>query len=478
MVKKWEWKSALTLLQEFYSQSDNKENVMLYKHIDEIDYQVYLFYIIKYSIGELSPQISDLLKLKSLVMETRDNFFDTENLVYKLTNGMATDFHLLYFLQLLFLPFDDYLSKKNGFSFDDYFTFYFFISILQEKHENKFTLSEINLFFEDTILDDVSKKESKQRMLNYLEHFCIESSSIPCTDFSEFQKNLKVKPIIKFEDYYLVHYGWLRVNIHNNFHYLLSDNQKYKKHRGKLFEKLTADLFSHYLEGVEVLSNVKYPRDGEIDIVINTENTIILVECKSSVLYDDYKRGLESKSVKSNIESIIAKSYKQLNSSENFLLEKKKLTTDNRTIFIEGKAITKVCVCWEAPIGIVNRSTDIITLSWFDLAIIFDLINEKLFQGENCKNILEYFEARKKLNRVNFGDELPLAINLIFQSGFEEYFSNASFDMEIELSSESSLVIINDFFHYLHATRFQKQSEKSVVQECYFGYFRDYILSE
>ena len=470
LIEQWNLNHALDSLFSCFNDERNSEGGGLYKYVDEKDVFEIIYLILKHSKGTIIPKDKDITSLASklTVRKISDNSRVTQ--FYALFNGEMPDFHLFYFLDRLFTPYMEKLNDEQGFNHHVIRHIHFFIIW----HPSfVFTLNDIakmvDKFFAPS---DVAF----EKITNFVKLFSDE----PCLEsFESFQKSVSKKPIIKLSgDKYLLCWHWLRTSILFNLHYLLASDEKYKKHRGDVFEEITASLFNHHLKSGSVYTGVLYD-GGEIDVIVDTNDTILLIECKSGILYEDYKLGMFDDKVKDNIESITGKARKQLHNAKNAILRQKDIRSNGVKLKLNAnKNIMLLNVCFEFPVGITNKDTDedVIVLSLVDLMMVIDLMEEQLLGKPRIKNLLDYLDLRKKTLGFATDDELTIAISLLYNPHIETIINTGMLG-HTYMNSNKSIRDVNYYWACLLEAKILQKGEKyKYVKKNYKGFFRNYIV--
>ena len=475
LISSWDFNKALKKVFKVFSDSKNIKGASLYQSVDEKDVMELVYYILKYSKGKKNPKSKDIESLAAKLTFQRvevDNDIGTNH--YALHNGEMTDLHMSFFLENLFNPYTEKLYEDYGFTHHlvKYLKFFFLYQF-----SLTFTMDDVKKMI-DEVIDDEDKAVFLIMFTKFIECF---SGETDLNDFTAFQKGVSRKPIIKIsENEYVFFWHWFRTSAILNFHYLLSKDESYKKHRGDVFEEITVSLFKHHLKIDTVYGGVTY-KGGEIDVLVDTDDAIILIECKSGTLYEDYKLGTIDDKVVANIDSITGKAKVQLHKAKAALLNKKDMRHQNSKLNIDtSKKILLLNVCFEFPVGRSNKdkNEEVIVLSLVDLMMIIDLMEDKLLGESRLENIIEYLILRRKTLDFATDDEVVIAITLLYFKHLDSLIENDSLGMA-QINSSESVSTINEFYSFLsHAKIIPDSKEREVVRKNYKGFLREYVVRD
>jgi Holliday junction resolvase-like predicted endonuclease len=476
-IRQWNLNSAFESLFSSFINKENNEGGGLYNFVDEKDVLEITYLILKHAKGTYTPSTEMIVELATKLTYRKISNGNQATQYYSLYNGDMPDFHLYYFLDKLFTPYLEMLYNEHGFN---HYTVWHIRSFLMCNPSFIFTLNDVEKkvkeFFDDKEVGDT------EFVLNMLTRFIKYFSGEPNLDsFESFQKGISKKPIIRLsENEYILCWHWLRTSIMFNLHYLLINEETYKKHKGDTFEEITASLLCHHLNLNDVYTNVTYS-GGEIDVLIDTKDTILLVECKSGILYEDYKLGIFDNSVKKNISSITGKAKKQLYNSKQALLDKRDIRSKGIILELDiNKKITLLNICFELPIGISNKDVDeeVVALSLVELLIIIDLMEDCLLGEPHIKNIIDYLALRKRTLGFATDDELTIAISLLYNPHIETLISTNTLGYTY-INSNKSISEINQYYSFLFkAKMLQKGREYELVKDNYKGFLKNYVVEE
>ena len=474
-IEKWNPRNAFMALFSSYTNEKNNDGIGQYNYIDEKDIFEITYLILKHAKGMATPTNEDLVSLATKATVLRISNKETSQ-VYSVYNGEMPDLHLFYFLDKLFTPYMDRLYDEHG------FTHYI---VWQIKFLMLFNPSFIFTFDDVRKMIEYSwdKKDIQNMWLDMFTNFIKHFSDVPnLENYDDFQKSISRKPIIKLSDNeYVLCWHWFRNSIILNFHYLLSKDEEYKRHRGDVFEEITASLFKHHLCLSSTYPSVKF-NGGEIDILVDTKDTVLLVECKSGILYENYKLGLIDENISKNIESITGKAKEQLMKGKKALLDNKDLRSNGVKLSIDSsKKIVLLNICFEFPVGTTNKEVndDVVVLSLIDLMMIIDLMEDKILGEPRVKNILDYLELRKRTLGFATDCELTIAISLLYNPHLDSFIDNPALLSSLHLDSHKSIGYINELCSFLLQVKMQQAGKKyELAKENYNGFLRDYILDE
>jgi len=472
-IEKWNPFRAFEVLFSCFASEENFEMLSLYKCIDEKDILEITYLILKHSKGTSIPTNEDIESLATKVTILRLSQNKTSH-SYSMYNGDMPDVHLFYFLDKLFEPFTKQLLDKYGFDHRIVWQIQFFAL---------FNRSFVFTF------DDVKKmaiyswddKDAQITILEMFEKFIDYFSGEPkLEDYDVFQKSVSRKPIIKLSDSeYMLCWHWLRNSVIVNFHYLLSSDEAYIEHRGNIVEETTASLFRHHLNSSEIYTSVTY-NDREIDVLVDAKDAILLLECKSGILYEDFKLGITGDNVRKNIDSLTGKAKEQLLNAQNAVLARKDMRSKGVKLSLDpNKKIILLNICFEFPIGITNKdsSDDVVVLSLIDLMMIIDLMEDKILGEPRAKNIIDYLDLRKRTLGFATDDELTIAISLLYHPHLDMFIDNPELLSCIQLDSNKSISRINELYSFLKRAKIdQSSSEYITAKNNYKGFLRSYVI--
>jgi len=477
LIEKWNLHKAFEILISSFSSEENVKGIGLYNNIDERDILEITYLILKHAKGICVPNHEDMVSLATKLTLKKLSEDNKAIQYYSLYNGDMPDLHLFFFLDKLFTPYSEKLLKEYGFNhhivkhlrifFEYHYSFIFSINDIEKM---------IKEFWDD--------KEIQNTLLNMFTKFIEYFSDVPnLENYNSFQKSVSRKPIVKLsDDEYMLCWHWFRNSTILNFHYLFdSSDEIYKKYKSDTFEEITASLFKHHLKSSNIYPSVKYS-GGEIDVLVDTQNTILLIECKSKILYEDYKLGVFDENVIKNVDSITGEAKKQLCNAREVLLNKKDLRSNGVKLSLDpNKNILLLNICFEFPIGITNKdmNEDIVVLSLIDLMIIIDLMEEQLLREPCVKNIIDYLDLRKRTLGLATDDELVIAIFLLYSPYLASVIGNADLLSCIQLDSEEDISYINEAYSFmLDAKILSTGEEYQLTIDNYNGFLRQYILEE
>jgi len=472
-IEKWSPHNALEVLFTSYTSKENNNKLGQYRYIDEKDILEIIYHVLKHAKGTIAPTEKDIVNLATKLTYFRLSNKDVSH-VYSMYNGNMPDLHLFYFLDELFSPYEDMLFNEKGFNHHIVWQIKF---LMMFNTSFVFTFNDIKKMVEYSWEDKETQKIWVDIFTNFIEYF----SGVPnLEDYDNFQKSVSKKPIIRLSDNeYILCWHWFRNSAIFNFHYLLSNEEMYKKHKGDVFEEITASLFKHHLNSSDIYTSVKY-NGGEIDILVDAKDAIILVECKSGILYENYKLGVLDENVSKNIDSITGKAAEQLCNAKKALLDNEDFRSDGVKLIVDSnKKIILLNICFEFPVGITNKKVDddVIVLSLVDLMMIIDLMEDKLFGKPRVINILDYLDLRKRTLGFATDCELTIAICLLYDPVLDIYIDNPKLLGTMQMDSSKSISSINECYSfYLRAKMQQSSREYELTYENYNGFLRSYVL--
>jgi len=475
LIEQWNQQTAFKALYSIFFDEENLESIGSYNSVDEKDVLEIIYLILKHAKGTKTPNFKDVEQLATRLTVKRMGANRKVSEYYSMYNGEMTDFHLYFFLDKLFEPYSDKLLYEYG--FNHYIVQC--IDFLLSCHESFiFTKEDIGNAIEVNY-----DKEAGKYLLCMFDKFVEYFSDRPSLDsFESFQKSTLKKPFIRIsENEYLFFWHWFRTSIILNLHYLLDKDEDYKRHKGDIFEEITASLFKHHLKIEKIYTNSKYS-GGEVDVLIDSEDTILLIECKSGILYTDYKLGVPNGNLEENINSITGKAKIQLENAKKIIQNNEDICNDDGTKLEldANKNIMLLNVCFEFPVGLSNkdRQEEVIVLSLVDLMMVVDLLEDNLFGESDVKNIIYYLKLRKRALGFATDDELTIAISLLYNPLKEAFLDNPKQLSRLYLDSSKSISEINRFYAYLLTAKMLHNSlEYKAVEKNYKGFLRDYVLS-
>lgn len=469
---------AIKTLFDFFDSNINKETIGRYTYIDEIDVMEFIYLFLKYSKGQQTLKRKLLkstgMKLSMNRLRNNPNEFTDD---YSLYNGDLTDLLLHFYMDNFFSHFDDVLLEKYGFSKQVFNVIYLFIS---NNKNGIFNINNLEIFVKESISEE-HFDQIIQEVIAYIEYFTIDEKDLNLSTFSDFRKDIRKKPFIKLPNNdILFHYYFYRTEVFSNFHYLLNDDEEYKKFKGEHFENIVADVLEHALgSDAEVYQNIQY-HEGEMDILVETANHLILVECKSNILYDDYKYSKLNKATQSNLQNIIDKAESQLLRDLYYTQSNKDLYCNSQKITIDTtKNIILLNVCLDFPIGYANKKTknNVISLSLADLIFIVDELEDPLVSDNpRTKNLCNYLIYRQKLLGCSTDNELTILINILYNPHLETIIENKH---RITINSDQSITNFNRLHHLLLLCLYNPQSyDAKKIKNYYKGYLEFYIFEQ
>lgn len=477
LVAGWDKEKAFEKLMSLYNSKNNREGVGLYTYIDEQDIRDLTFYILKYSNGTKNPRKKDIVRcttqLTVMRLESNKNKFTDFYCEYY---GEMTDFHLSFFLEKIFGKYSERLISLYGF---DHNIFWIINMFAAWNKSLIFGMEDIKRFVEE-FYDVETIKDIVLEMVNKFISYYEEKETIFCAgDINDFHKQVGRKPFIKLENgKYVFFYSWFRTYVMINFHYLLYKDEEYKKFKGFLFEEITSSLLKHAMGDAKVFESVNY-KGGEIDVLVDSQDAILIVECKSVILYDDYRTGEFNDSVKRNIESITVKATNQLLRAKEAIKYGKDLHHGKEKIKLNSKKeIILLNICFEFPIGYANKdkTSEVVSLTISDFMIILDQLIDPMFGKPRVSNIIDYLRLRKNTLGFATDDEITIMISLLYLKHLDHFIQNDLLGA-VHMDSKETLAQINEFYSLLTKAKLFKESpEYKVVKDNYKGYLYDYIF--
>lgn len=477
IIKRWNREKALQSLFLVFNSKENKEDIGRYVFLDEKDVYEILFLIMKHAEGSEIPNNEDFKILGSKLsinrLQSNENKYTDEYVQY---NGELSDLLLHFYLDQFIAPFDDYLLDNYGFTSQVFKIIYVFLA---SRNIKPFKLLDIKNFINNSITQEYSEDIYKE-VLNYIKYFSVEYQDLATNEFHNFRKSLRKKPFINFDkDEHFVFYYTYRTEVFQNFHYLLNDNEDYKKYKGNQFEELVAYVMDFSLgDDCCIYQSVKY-KDGEMDLFIDTPKYLILVECKSNILYDDYKYTKGSFGVEKNLFDIIGKAERQLLRDSEMVKNTKDLFSDGYKINYDNtKEVLLLNICFDLPIGFANKESKnrVVTLSLADLIYIVDELNNSIIsENPRTSDICEYLKLREKALGSATDSELTMLINILYNPHFKTIIENKEITI---MNSDQSLVIFNRLHYLLLGCLYNPyHKDTRFIKNKYNGVLRDYVFS-
>lgn len=473
-LKKYDMVKSIDRLNEVFKSKENKEGVGLYNFVDELDAIEAIYYIIKYSKGNKRPSKRDI---KELGMDlTMKRIADEDNQYtdfYNEYNGEITDIHLIFLGQRIYGRFSDYLLNNCGFDASIIIYINLFLAHISSLFFTFDDIKRFSLGFNESV-------QVESMLVQYVKKNSIGITDLKLQSIKSFKKDFLKNNFIKIDSQrYLGFYHLIRTSYLTNFHYMLYKDEEYKKYRGDIFENITEELFKHHLTNARIYKNLKYNR-GEVDVLVEYDNIILIIECKSGLLYTDYRLGEQNEKVNKNISAIYEKAKNQLNNIK-VAIETKCTFRDgkHKVIFDSSKEIIKLQVCYEMPIGIANKDKydQMISITLPDLMIIVDQIEYPTFSNIQVDNIISYLHCRQELLGINTDDEITIMIFILYNHNMKKIINNDLIS-KLRLDSKDSISRINEFYSFLMRVYIFKDSrEYELVEFNYHGFLREFILN-
>lgn len=475
-IRKWNKKKALESLFIVFNSKENKEDIGIYVFLDEKDVFEIFFLIMKYAEGSDIPNNKEFktlggkLSIKRLI--NNENKRTNEYAQY---NGELSDFLLHFYLDQFISPYDGYLLDNYGFTSQVFKIIYIFLA---NRDIKPFNFLEIKDFIDNSIKQECNNNIYKE-VLNYVKYFSVEYQNLATNDYQKFRKDLRKKPFINFNnDEYFVFYYSYRTEVFQNFHYLLNDNENYKHYKGNRFEELVSYVMDYSLnDGCCIYQNVKY-KGGEMDLFIDTPKYLILIECKSNVLYDDYRYTKGNSGVEKNLYDIIGKAESQLFRDWQVVKNSGNISSNGHKInYDSSKEVLLLNMCLDFPVGFANKESEnkVITLSLADLIYIVDELNDPIIsENPRTNDICEYLKLREKALGSATDSELTMLINLLYNPYLNTIIKNKEL---ITMNSDQSLAILNRLHYLLLKCLYNPcHKEAGFIRTKYYGVLREYVF--
>lgn len=473
-VSSWEKTNNLSFLISMLRNENNSSSPGSYKTIDEYDIVDISYLIFKHSRGTEIAEFDMLTTISSKVSFIRLLESKAPSTEYSQYNGSLTDIHLIYLFHMLFEEFSSTLNEKYDFDESVFMIMYLFIA---QNESTLFNIADVKKFLKKY---EMGNREITLKMIEkYIDYFSIEESDLDLSSKNSFIKQIQQKPFIKIEktDKYFTNYYFNRNHLISNFHYLLAENEKYKAHKGNFLEELTYYIFDFSLPESSIYKNLTY-KYGEIDLLVETDTNIILVECKSGLLYNDYRLEGITSTTKRNLDSIILRAAKQLNKGKNYIDENGNFMHEGEPLpFGKDKEILLLNVCFELPVGFANKleNSDILSLPIGDLMIIVDELRESVISDNpRTQKLDEYIKLRSKLLGFLTDSELTIMTSILYNPHFDTLLK---YKDKIELNSDESLTRVNQLYALLLDALINVESEEyKLVEANYKGVLRDLMF--
>ncbi len=314
---------------------------------------------------------------------------------------------------------------------------------------------------------DISKIESTYGidhaidLLKFLELFSFDPSIEV--------KNIEDYPIFKIENVYILSsLSILQENILRIYNFNIKTNEEYKKNKGEAFEKLVANIFSFYSIG-NIYCNVKY-NGGESDIIFEDDKSIYIIEAKAILVYDDYKRIINSSKISNNYKDLIQKTYEQCLRTKEAIEKDISLNCEEKKIKLDNtKKIYMLGVGLEDMYGYKHQK-DYLFMSLESILDIFDIVNNKLYSVCNFKSGIECLKSLYQVKKIH--DPMKCGIYLsTFPSGVEDALAMLNID---QISHDIKTPIISDFDLFCYKVLYCFEPECNIPQNIIQS---SYILS-
>jgi Holliday junction resolvase-like predicted endonuclease len=473
-ISSWEKTKNLSLLISMLRNRNNYISPGSYRDIDENDIFDLSFLIFKYSKGTKIATYETFANVSAKLSFIRLAESRAPSTEYTQYNGVFTDIHMIYLFHTLFEGFSVSLNEKFGFDESVLMLMYLFIG---QNDSNLFTMDKIESFLKRNIIEN---QDIALKMLEkYINYFSIQESELDLSSQRSFIKQIQQKPFIKLDNTQTFYsdYYFNRDNLIPNFHYLLAKDEEYKTNKGSLLEELTKYIFEFSLPEASIYKNLTY-KNGEIDLIIETDTKIILVECKSGFLYNDYKLEGLTKNTERNLNSIILKAAQQLNRAKDYIVENGNFRYKGEPIhFSNEKEILLLNICFELPVGFANKleNSNVLSLPIGDLMIIVDELRDPIIShNPRTQELDEYIKLRTKLLGFLTDSELTIMISILYNPHFKILLKHKS---TTELNSDKSLARINQLYTILlHALLDDESDEYKLVKNNYKGVLRNLIF--
>lgn len=286
-----------------------------------------------------------------------------------------------------------------------------------------FTVNNLIDFFDllDKQTDDIvifEKERIYRSDQKILELFSVDAENVnknysALSNLKNSTNLFSINPVIKYKrKFYIIGFKYFKMNFYN----ALVEKIRKELHKdinrniGSNIDVFVEDIFKRIKEkhGYEIFSgNYKPPKkeNPESDLILKTENEIILIENKNKYLTNLSFSGSDSNILKDFVLSF-ALSQKQLFKHQRNITKYKKIkfTQDQRELTYENQNIVKISVSTNNWLNIMNNNTKQVILSLIKLRFNIE-------QGETYDNKDDFIKANKCL------DELGDVINELNESG-------------------------------------------------------------
>ena len=223
-----------------------------------------------------------------------------------------------------------------------------------------------------------------------------------------------------------------------------------KKQKGKstYFGQKVFQLFSHIMPSYPIYTNLKYERDGEMDVLIVGRKYTYLVEVKSGSLTNEARRGAIDR-LRTDLKKLIQEAATQAARTEEFIrsnpapsfrLEKNQILEIDK-----NKPTIKIIVSFASITGITNQLANLAKMGFvsdqhdFPLAIsIFDLMGISDVFENNEADFLDYLQARVLLyteENLIVDDEMDF-LGLFLSRDFKKVIKTLKRGERVQIGSE------------------------------------------
>lgn len=433
-----------------YSEQNINEETKEYNILSEKN----MMYLLNWIIAE-----KDIVLNQKIIMD-KINEYDMKNFSFDFNSkeSIYSNYSNLYSLRTRQILMEEFLFNENvsnliGFSAN---IFTLALNLLEHNYQYEQRLS-INKSDIDKIKSSYGSNHAKN-LIEFLELFSFD----PTIEM----KNIDDYPIFKIEDEYILSsLSILQENILRIYNFNVKTNEEYKKNKGEAFEKLIAKIFSFYSSG-NIYCNVKY-NGGESDIIFEDDESLYIIEAKAILVYDDYKRNINSKQIENNYKDLIQKTYEQCLRTKAAIENDVSLNSEGKKIKLDNtKKIYMLGVGLEDMYG-YKPQKGYLFMSLESILDIFDIVNNKLYSVCNFKSGIECLNSLYQVKKIN--DFIKCGIFLsTFPSGVEEALVMLNSE-EILHDIKTPIISEFDLFCYkvLYCFELEHNVPKNIIQSNY-----------
>lgn len=433
-----------------YSKQNINEETKEYNILSEKN----MMYLLKWIIEE-----KDIVLNQEMILD-KINEYDMNNLSFDFNSkeSIYSNYSNLFSLRTRQILMEEFLFNENvstliGFS-ANIFTLALNLFEHNYQHERRLNVNKSDI---DKIKSTYGNDHAKN-LTKFLELFSFNPT--------EETKNIDDYPIFKIQGVYILSsLSILQENILRIYNFNIKTNEEYKKNKGEKFEKLIAKIFSFYSIG-DIYCNVKY-NGGESDIIFENDESIYIIEAKAILVYDDYKRNINSKHIANNYKDLIQKTYEQCLRTKEAIEKDVSLNCEGKKISLDNtKKIYMLGVGLEDMYG-YKVQKDYLFMSLESILDIFDIIKNKLYSVCNFKSGIECLNSLYQVKNIH--DFIKCGIYLsTFPTGVENAIVMLNRD-EILHDIKTPIISEFDLFCYkvLYCYEHEHNVPKNIIQSNY-----------